>query len=56
MRNRLAVIEDALIITISPPPVRGIGAVGGFKMMVQDKRGRGLPALEAATPEDRDSR
>ena len=29
--------------------MRGIGNVGGFKMMVQDKRGRGLPALEAAT-------
>jgi HAE1 family hydrophobic/amphiphilic exporter-1 len=29
--------------------VRGIGNAGGFKMMVQDKRGRGLPALEAAT-------
>ncbi|HWX82364.1 MAG TPA: hypothetical protein VNZ48_02090, partial [Xanthobacteraceae bacterium] len=40
-------IEDAFIITISPPPVRGIGTAGGFKMMVQDKRGRGLPALEA---------
>jgi hydrophobe/amphiphile efflux-1 (HAE1) family protein len=51
MRNRLAVIEDAFIITISPPPVRGIGTAGGFKMMVQDKRGRGLPALEAATQE-----
>jgi hydrophobe/amphiphile efflux-1 (HAE1) family protein len=51
MRNRLAVIEDAFIITIFPPPVRGIGTAGGFKMMVQDKRGRGLPALEAATQE-----
>ena len=31
--------------------MRGIGNAGGFKMMVQDKRGRGLPALEAATQE-----
>ena len=44
-------IQDAFIITIPPPPVRGIGTAGGFKMMVQDKRGRGLPALEAATQE-----
>ncbi len=49
MRKRLAEIQDAFIITISPPPVRGIGTAGGFKMMVQDKRGRGLPALETAT-------
>jgi HAE1 family hydrophobic/amphiphilic exporter-1 len=46
---RLSVIQDAFIITIPPPPVRGIGNSGGFKMMVQDQRGRGLPALEAAT-------
>jgi HAE1 family hydrophobic/amphiphilic exporter-1 len=46
---RLGAIQDAFIITIPPPPVRGIGNSGGFKMMVQDKRGRGLPALEAAT-------
>jgi hydrophobe/amphiphile efflux-1 (HAE1) family protein len=51
LRERLAVIEDAFIIVIPPPPVRGIGNAGGFKMMVQDKRGRGLPALEAATQE-----
>jgi HAE1 family hydrophobic/amphiphilic exporter-1 len=46
---RLGTIQDAFIITIPPPPVRGIGNSGGFKMMVQDQRGRGLPALEAAT-------
>jgi len=49
LRRRLAAIQDAFIIVIPPPPVRGIGNAGGFKMMVQDKRGRGLDALEAAT-------
>jgi HAE1 family hydrophobic/amphiphilic exporter-1 len=49
LRKRLGAIEEAFIIVIPPPPVRGIGNAGGFKMMVQDKRGRGLPALEAAT-------
>jgi HAE1 family hydrophobic/amphiphilic exporter-1 len=51
LRKRLGVIQEAFIITIPPPPVRGIGTAGGFKMMVQDKRGRGLDALEAATQE-----
>src|SRR5260221_10558774 len=46
---RLSTIQEAFIITIPPPPVRGIGNAGGFKMMVQDKRGRGPQALEAAT-------
>jgi hydrophobe/amphiphile efflux-1 (HAE1) family protein len=49
LNKRLGVIQEAFIITIPPPPVRGIGNSGGFKMMVQDKRGRGLQALEAAT-------
>ncbi|MDB5406818.1 MAG: Cation/multidrug efflux pump [Rhodospirillales bacterium] len=51
LQQRLSVIQEGFIITIAPPPVRGIGNAGGFKMMVQDKRGRGLVALEAATQE-----
>jgi hydrophobe/amphiphile efflux-1 (HAE1) family protein len=46
LRKRLGVIQDAFIITIAPPPVRGIGTAGGFKMMIQDKGGRGPKALE----------
>jgi len=47
--KKLGAIQDAFIITIPPPPVRGIGNAGGFKMFVQDRRGRGLDALDAAT-------
>jgi HAE1 family hydrophobic/amphiphilic exporter-1 len=46
LRKRLAAIQDANIITIQPPPVRGIGTAGGFKMILQDKAGRGPKALE----------
>ena len=49
LRAKLSAIQEAFIIVIPPPPVRGIGNSGGFKMMVQDKRGRGLNALDAAT-------
>jgi len=49
LRSRLGAVEEAFIIVIPPPPVRGIGNAGGFKMMVQDKRGRGFIALDAAT-------
>jgi HAE1 family hydrophobic/amphiphilic exporter-1 len=51
LNQRLSSIQDAFIISVAPPPVRGIGISGGFKMMVQDQRGRGLDALEAATQE-----
>lgn len=48
LNQRLASVQEAFMITIMPPPVRGIGTGGGFKMMVQDQRGLGLPAVESA--------
>ena len=37
------------MLVIPPPPVPGIGTGGGFKLMIQDRAGRGPQALEAAT-------
>ena len=34
---------------VAPPPVNGIGNAGGFRMMVEDRAGRGSQALQAAT-------
>ncbi len=48
LRRRLSSIEDAFIITIPPPPVRGIGSAGGFKMLLQDEQGAGPAAMQAA--------
>lgn len=48
MQAKMSAIEEAFIIVIPPPPVRGIGSAGGFRMMIQDQRGRGLKALEGA--------
>ncbi|PWG63538.1 efflux RND transporter permease subunit [Spiribacter halobius] len=46
--KRLGALTEANLFVIAPPPVRGIGNAGGWKLYVQDERGRGLPALEAA--------
>jgi hydrophobe/amphiphile efflux-1 (HAE1) family protein len=46
---KLAGIQDALILVVAPPPVAGIGNAGGFRMMVEDRGGRSLEALQAAT-------
>jgi hydrophobe/amphiphile efflux-1 (HAE1) family protein len=46
--QRLASIEDALIVVVAPPPVRGIGNAGGFRMMVEDRAGRGSQELQSA--------
>ena len=51
LNARLGGIQEAFIITIMPPPVRGIGTGGGFKMMVEDQRARGAAALDAVTQE-----
>ncbi len=45
----LGQIREAQFFVIAPPPVRGLGRGGGFKMLVQDRSGRGLETLEAAT-------
>ncbi len=45
----LSSIQGATFFVIDPPPVRGMGRGGGFKMIVQDRGGVGLPALEKAT-------
>jgi hydrophobe/amphiphile efflux-1 (HAE1) family protein len=46
--GKFAAIQDALILVIQPPPVSGIGNAGGFRMMVEDRGGRGPEALQAA--------
>ncbi len=51
LSQNLAAIDEAFIIVIAPPPVRGIGNSGGFRMMVQDRGGRGSQALVEATQE-----
>jgi len=45
VRGAMAGIDEAFIVMIPPPPVRGVGNAGGFKMMVQDRRSQGLQAL-----------
>jgi hydrophobe/amphiphile efflux-1 (HAE1) family protein len=49
LKDRLAVIDDADIFVIPPPPVQGLGTSGGFKLLVQDRAGRGMMALQENT-------
>ena len=46
LRGRLFQVQDAFVFALPPPPVQGIGTAGGFRMMVQDRRGRGTDVLE----------
>ncbi|MFC3908105.1 efflux RND transporter permease subunit [Legionella dresdenensis] len=48
LRSEMAKIKGAFIVVIPPPSVRGIGNGGGYKMMVQDRGGRGTKVLMTA--------
>jgi hydrophobe/amphiphile efflux-1 (HAE1) family protein len=44
--KKFSTIQEALVLVVNPPPVRGIGSAGGFRMMVQDRSGAGPAALQ----------
>ncbi len=51
LRRRLSVIQEANIIVIVPPAVRGIGNASGFSMRLQDRLGIGSEELSRAAQE-----
>ncbi|WP_088342698.1 MULTISPECIES: multidrug efflux RND transporter permease subunit [Rhodomicrobium] len=48
LTQKLSSIQEGLIVVVRPPPVRGIGNAGGFRMMVEDRGGLGPEALQGA--------
>lgn len=49
INKRVGAIEDAFIMVFPPPPVNGLGTIGGFKMMIEDRGNLGYDALYKAT-------
>jgi multidrug efflux pump len=49
LRARMAGIQDGFVGVFGPPPVDGLGLVGGFKLQVQDRRQLGFVALQTNT-------
>jgi hydrophobe/amphiphile efflux-1 (HAE1) family protein len=47
-RQATADINEARLMIVKPPIIRGIGSAGGFRMMVEDRNGRGYRALQEA--------
>jgi hydrophobe/amphiphile efflux-1 (HAE1) family protein len=46
--QRLAAIQEGLVLVVQPPPVRGVGNAGGVRMMIQDRAGLGSQELNKA--------
>jgi HAE1 family hydrophobic/amphiphilic exporter-1 len=51
LQRELHTIREAQFAVLVPPPISGLGQSGGFQMMVEDRRDRGLPELEKAVIE-----
>jgi multidrug efflux pump len=49
LNKKFAGIKEAFIAMFPPPPVQGIGQIGGFKLQIEDRAGRGYEALNEAT-------
>jgi multidrug efflux pump len=49
LNAKLAPIQDAFIVVVPPPPIIGLGTLGGFKLQVEDRGDLGTEALYAAT-------
>ena len=45
--QKLSAITDGMAVAFPPPPVDGMGSVGGFKIMIQDRSASGLNELQA---------
>src|ERR1700751_3089110 len=51
LQGAFSSIQDAFVIAIQPPSVRGMGNAGGFQLEIEDHRNAGLNALQQATDE-----
>ena len=49
LNQKFAGIQDAFIAMFPPPPVQGLGTIGGFKLQIEDRAGLGYEALDEAT-------
>jgi multidrug efflux pump len=49
LNQKYGTIKDAFIAMFPPPPVQGLGTIGGFKLQIEDRGGLGYGALDEAT-------
>ena len=45
LQKEYAEIQEAYIAIFPPPPVRGVGTIGGFKLYIEDRNDSGLDTL-----------
>jgi hydrophobe/amphiphile efflux-1 (HAE1) family protein len=45
LNQKFGAIQEAFILTVPPPPVNGLGTIGGFKTYIEDRADLGSDAL-----------
>ncbi len=45
---KFSAIQEGMVLVVSPPPVRGLGSAGGFRMMVENRSGASSTVLQDA--------
>lgn len=48
LQQKFGAIDEAFVAVFPPPPVRGLGTSGGFKLQIEDKTDQGYAALNEA--------
>jgi hydrophobe/amphiphile efflux-1 (HAE1) family protein len=48
IRQKFSVVQEGRVLVLPPPPLRGLGNAGGFKLQVQDLNNAGLAPLDGA--------
>ena len=48
LQQRYNAIEEAFVAIFPPPPVEGLGTIGGFKLQIEDRTDQGYEALQEA--------
>jgi multidrug efflux pump len=48
LQQKFAGVKEAFIAIFPPPPVQGLGTIGGFKLQVEDRTDQGYEALDTA--------
>ncbi|QEH37420.1 Efflux pump membrane transporter BepE [Aquisphaera giovannonii] len=46
VQGKVMSVRDALVMVLQPPPIRGLSQTGGFELMVEDRSGQGVGALQ----------
>ncbi|MBD3586083.1 efflux RND transporter permease subunit [Salinimonas sp. HHU 13199] len=51
LNQKFAAIKGAYVAIFPPPPVQGLGTIGGFRLQLQDRSGHGFETLEKTANE-----